>query len=42
MGPGGITCCYPPWDFGKELPHMGTLSVPRAREIPIRANHSKK
>ena len=42
MGPGGITCCYPPWGFGKELPHMGTLWVPRARKVPIRARRTKE
>ena len=42
MGPGRITCCYPPWDFGKEIPHMGTLWVPRAREVPFRAVHSQR
>ena len=41
MGPGGIRYCYPPQDFGKELPHMGTLWVPRAREVPIRARRNK-
>ena len=41
MGPGGITYCYPPQDFGKELPHMDTLWVPRAREVPIRARRNK-
>ena len=30
-----------PQDFGKELPHMDTLWVPRAREVLIRARRNK-
>jgi hypothetical protein len=32
----------PPQDFGKELPHMDTLWVPIAREIPIRARDNEE
>ena len=43
MGPGGIThTATPPQDFGKELPHMDTLWVPVAREVPIRARDNEE
>jgi hypothetical protein len=38
---GGVYAVAPPWFFFKELPHMGIVKVPRAREAPIRAGANK-